>query len=200
MVLAEEKTTYVFNLLHRIAVTIVLLVPFVLKRFFRVNFPGGIIIAFYVFIFLSVYIGAFTNLYEFADLYNKFVHGFSGIALGFVAMFFIKSCNKSNNISPMFIFLFVIVFSVALTTSWEVFEFIFDSIFGTNMQSYVNNVGRDALFDTMFDIIANIVGAFVCALTCAIVSHNRKDFVDKFKVTITKKEKQEESQIDEIEE
>ena len=146
LVLASEKTEYIFSLLHRIAVTIILLIPFILKRCFGIHFPVLVVISFYVFIFLSVYIGAFTNLYEFTSLYNKFVHGFSGVALGFVSMFFIRSFNKSSNISPKLIFLFALIFSIALTTCWEVFEFIFDAIFNTNMQSYLNNVGKDALY------------------------------------------------------
>lgn len=204
LIKSTDKTSYVFPLIQRVFAIALTFMPVILKRVFNVKFPVFIIISYYLYMFLSVYLGNFVELYEISSLYNKFVHGFSGIALCLIAMFFVRLYNKNRKKDVCLIFLFVFVFSVAIGACWEISDFVYDAIFDANRQMYKAGetmlIGREALFDTMFDMIANVAGAIIGACLCSLCCYKNKNFVDKFSVELIKRKNKNISKIEDIEE
>ena len=187
--IVENVTTSYTPLLQRILAIFILFIPYLLRWIFKIQFPLSATSLFYIFLFLSIYLGTFVNLYNIVWWWDLVVHFASGLLLGFLGMFFVNHLGKKSSGSVMYVFIFVFAFSTAFAGLWEIYEFIADIIFDMDMQHAGELVGQSALFDTMFDMIAGVVGAIVAALCCAILTYKDKNFALQFKVTRIKKQK-----------
>ncbi len=201
----EGKTDrdYTLFLIMHISVIIIIFLPLLAKKIFKIQIPYFATSLFYFFLFLTSYLGTFRNLYQVIPYWDNIVHFVSGILLGFLAMFFLnfvyKKQQKSN---AFFVFIFVFSFAIAIGTIWEIYEFTCDSLFGLNLQRYLNPqgvayVGHDAVVDTMIDIIMSCCGALLIGIVCSIWSHFDKNFISYFTIKKTKKKKEDISQIEE---
>ncbi len=187
--LVDGTETSAIPLIERLLAIVLLFLPLYLRLIFKIQFPRTATSLFYLFLFLSIYLG------NFIDLFNKFwwwdllVHFSSGLLLGFLAMFFVNHLAKKGANSPIYVFLFVFCFSVALAGIWEIYEFMVDVILDMDMQHAGELVGQSALFDTMFDLISSTLGAIISALCCAVLTYKDKNFVLQFRVAKIKKNK-----------
>lgn len=204
MVIATNKNDFVVPLLQRILAIIVAFIPLFLKKVFKISFPKFATSVYYLFLFLSMYLGTFIGLYTKTEVWDIIVHFLSGVVFGFFAMFFINTIlnTKKENVNPLFVFIFVFCFALAIGACWEIYEFTFDSLLGLNMQGYaaqggLNYIGQKALLDTMLDIVFDFLGAIVSAMFCAVCAYKYKNFVSKFQITKIKKEQENISQIEE---
>ena len=204
MVLSSNKSDYVVSLLQRILAIIVVFIPLFLKKVFKISFPKLATSVFYLFLFLSIYLGTFVGLYTKTIVWDIIVHLLSGFVFGFFAMFLINLffSSKNKNINPCFVFIFVFCFALSIGACWEIYEFTFDSLLGLNMQGFatqggLNYIGQKALLDTMLDIVFDFLGAIVSAIICGVCAYKYKNFVSKFQITKIKKEKENISQIEE---
>lgn len=198
-----EQTGSVITLIQHILTIIVLFVPIFLKKILKLQIPKLAPIIFYLFVFLSIYLGTFVDLYNKTVYWDFIIHFLSAFLLGFASMFFVYQIlkNRTKNLNKFLIFIFVFVFSFACGAIWEVYEFLFDITLNLNMQKYldingVNLIGQNAILDTMLDIISNFFGAIISAIICSICSYKYKKFISCFKISKIKKE-QEISQIEE---
>lgn len=175
---------------------VALILPFTIKKIFKISYPKLATIFYYLFLFISIFLGSCINLYNKFAFWDIIVNFIGAILIGFLSLFFLNLYNKkpSKSLNPFLIFLFVFIFSLAFGVILEVFEFVGDLLFGLNLQEYLNSVGetlsgQKALFDTMFDLLTNLCGAFISALICLVCSYINKDFITKFKITKIRKEK-----------
>lgn len=200
MINLNTPSDFVMPLIMRIGAIILTLLPNVLAKILKLNYPKIVLNMYYLFLFFSVFLGTFVGLYTKAPMYNRFVHTYGGIILGTVAMFFVRLINKDRQkqLHPMLIFLIVFTFSMCFEACWEIWEFCWDSALNLNMQGYLGLSGKNALLDTMLDICTNFVGAIIIATICAVCSYKFSEFVEYFKITI--KEQKNETEIEEIEE
>ncbi len=204
MVMATNKSDFVVPLLQRILAIIVVFIPILLKKIFKILFPKLATSVYYLFLFLSIYLGTFIGLYTKTEAWDMIVHFLSGLVFGFFAMFLVNMLTTKNkeNINPYFVFIFVFCFALAVGACWEIYEFTFDSLLGLNMQGYATQggldyIGQKALLDTMLDIVFDFLGAIISAIFCAFCAYKYKNFVSKFQITKIKKEKENISQIEE---
>ena len=204
MVISANKNDFIVPLLQRILAIIVAFIPLFLKKIFKISFPKLATSVFYLFLFLSIYLGTFIGLYTKTESWDMIVHFLSGVVFGFFAMFLINLFFSSNNknINEWFVFIFVFCFALAVGACWEIYEFTFDSILSLNMQGYatqggLNYIGQKALLDTMLDIVFDFLGAIISAIICGVCAYKYKNFVSKFEITKIKKEQENISQIEE---
>lgn len=193
--LADGTQTSMMPLVQRIIAIILLFLPLYIKLIFKIQFPRTATSLFYLFLFLSIFLGTFIDLYTKLWWWDILIHFSSGLLLGFLAMFLVNSLAKKGANSPVYIFLFVFCFSVTFACLWEIYEFAFDLLLDMDMQHAGDLVGQNALFDTMFDMISGTIGAIISALCCSLLTYKDKNFVLQFHVTKVKKNK-----ISEIEE
>ena len=187
--LASATQTSVIPLVERILAIALLFLPLYLRFIFKIQFPRTATSLFYLFLFLSIYLGSYVELYDILWWWDILIHALAGLLLGFLAMFLVNHLAKKGANSPVYIFLFVLCFSMSLTALWEIFEFMIDEIFNMDLQHASDLLGQNALFDTMFDIISGTVGAIISALCCALLTYKDKNFVLQFKVIKIKKDK-----------
>jgi hypothetical protein len=129
-----------------------------------INIP--LILAFYLFIFCTIFLGSIEGFYLRFKWWDSPLHFFKGILLGFLGIVLFKQFipeKMRKDVSRWFIFLFVFSLSVTAGDLWEIYEFIGDQTITHTMQLGGNT-------DTMMDLLLGTAGA----LLVAIYSYIRK--------------------------
>lgn len=148
-------------------------IPFFLTLFFRIQFNRIIIVAYQMFLFLSMILGSLWRFYVLWDPYDQIMHFASGILIALIAYNFFKN-SKKNDISLVWIF--VLTFSISLMCGgiWEIYEFVSDGLLGNNAQGTLGLYGRDAIMDTMYDLICDFVGGIIGGVACVVLEWKNK--------------------------
>jgi hypothetical protein len=123
-------------------------------------FNAPILIAFYLFIFGSIYLGSIASFYYRFMWWDSVLHFYKGILLGFVGIALYKRLiqeKAQKDISKWVIFLFVVSLSVTASVIWEIYEFVGDLTFTHTMQLGGNK-------DTMIDLICGMAGALLAGI------------------------------------
>ena len=181
------KSDYRLMLIQCSVGLIVMCLPGIVSRKFKVVVPGTICVLYYVFLYCAIFLGEVLNFYYVVPHWDTLLHALSGAmlgALGFVLVDFLnKDAHVKVSLSPFFISLFAFSFALSVGALWEVYEFSFDYVLGLNMQKHttsrgVSLIGRDALSDTMKDIIIDAAAAFLIS-ALGYVINKRKQIKDK---------------------
>ena len=169
----KVKTDYLLMLVQCLLGTLVMMLPSILAKKFKVVVPSMIVILYFVFLYCAIYLGEIHNFYYVIPHWDTILHAFSGAMLGALGFILVDLLNKDKNIrvslSPFFVAVFAFCFALAIGSLWEVYEFTFDSILGLNMQKHTTEAGVAlagvwALSDTMKDIIVDAASALVVAI------------------------------------
>jgi hypothetical protein len=143
-----------------VLVAVLMTLPSIIKRRYRIYLPFAIDFGLVAFIFISLFLGGIDDFYGFIPLWDKIVHFQSGLLLsgtGFVIIYLLNESETTPiELSPGFVALFAIVFSLAIGAVWEMCEFAGDAIFHSHWQA--NNA------DTMWDLISDFSGAIVFSI------------------------------------
>lgn len=146
--------------------------PFIIARKSRIALPPSFQIVILLFIFAANYLGEFKLYYEKYWWWDKMLHGFSGLILGFAGFLLVYVINGTQKISvtlsPLFVAIFAFAFALSIGALWEIYEYGMDSLFELNMQ-------RTGLDDTMWDLILDTTGAVVASISGYLYEKNRKD-------------------------
>lgn len=141
-------------------VFLLMFVPSIVKRQFRIYLPFVLDFSIVLFIFGTLFLGHLVKFYDTVPFWDKFLHFQSGLVLsvtGFVLVYVLNERKAASlNLSPGFVALFAIAFSVAIGVFWEVGEFAGDWLFNGDWQG--TSSGND---DTMWDLIADTAGAII---------------------------------------
>lgn len=133
-----------------------LLLPYIIKRLFKVKISEGFIFVWILFIFLAHYMGVICQMYNKWYYFDKVTHTFSGVLSGCAGIVIL------NNVKPKgmwFKILFILSFTWLCAGLWEVFEFTCNALFGGDAQ----RVALTGVTDTMLDMIVAFIGSiFVC--------------------------------------
>lgn len=193
-----------FKLLFRTAFLFLMLVPFAIKKIFKITFSRLTSSLFYVFMFFSAFLGNVLELYEKFASYDMIVHFLMGGLLALLSIYLLnltvyKKDRSRHNL--FFTFVFMILFSMGIGALWEIWEFSGDILFNLGSQRYIDYagnllVGQKALLDTMIDLCMDLLGAITGVLTALLCIQINKHFLKTFVVTKLK-HKQE---IEDIEE
>lgn len=140
-----------------LSILIVLLIPKIVRKVFKVNISYTLEFVYVIFIFFAQFLGSIINLYDKVWWYDLFVHFLSVVLsslLSFFVLYRFKIHNKKNKI---FNFIFMIIFFVAVAALWEFVEFTAFIIFKTDMQNHLTT----GVFDTMQDMLIGTLGALI---------------------------------------
>lgn len=185
------KSDYILMFVQCILGIVVMFLPSVFERKFRLEIPSGMYVLFIIFLYCAIYLGEVRSFYYQIPFWDTVLHTFSGAMLGALGFSFVSLLNDNEKVtmhmSPLFVALFALCFAVFLGVLWEIYEFTFDGVLGLNMQKFrledgTPLVGRLALKDTMKDLIVDILGAFVISAIGYIQLKNKKKWLERFKL------------------
>lgn len=190
------RSDYVLMLIQCILGMVIMFLPSILERKWRINIPGFMHIVFVVFLYAAIYLGEVRSFYYLIPHWDTVLHTFSGAMIGALGFSVVKLLNDSEkvqiNLSPLFVAIFAFSFALALGALWEVYEFSFDKLLGLNMQKFALEdgtllLGRAALSDTMKDLIVDALGALATSIIGYISLKYKKGWLKNFEVTRNRK-------------
>lgn len=181
---AKVKSDYLLMLVQCILGLLVMTLPTIVSKSFRIVLPGTICILYYVFLYCAIFLGEVFDFYYLIPHWDNLLHAFSGAMLGALGFVLIDILNRDRNVtgvslSPLFVTVFSFCFALAVGALWEVYEYAFDSLLGLNMQKHttaqgVALTGREALSDTMEDIIIDALSALAISVLGGLLAHRKK--------------------------
>lgn len=179
----KVKSDYLLMLTQCLLGLVVMSLPSILNRKWKIVVPNTIIILYYVFLYCAIYLGEVFDFYYRIPYWDTLLHAFSGAMLGALGFVLVDILNKDSHVrvslSPFFVSLFAFSFALAVGALWEVYEFSFDALLGLNMQKHTTQegallLGNAALSDTMKDIIIDAVAALLVAILGYILGQRRE--------------------------
>lgn len=168
----KTKGDYLLMLTQCALGLIVMALPSVLNKKWKLGIPNFIYILYYLFLYCAVFLGEVFEFYYLVPHWDTILHFFSGAMLGALGFILIDILNRDEhvrvNLSPLFVSVFAFCFALAAGAVWEIYEFTCDSVLGLNMQKYATAqgaalMGKAALSDTMKDIIFDALAALAVA-------------------------------------
>jgi len=170
---AHGRSDYVLMFIQCLLGLVVLSLPSVVERRWKVSIPNFIYIMYYVFLYCAIFLGEVMNFYYVIPHWDVILHFFSGAMLGALGFILVSWLNDSEKVrvslSPAFIALFAFCFALSCGAVWEIYEYTFDGLLNLNMQKFITAsgevlVGHDALRDTMKDIMVDAVAALMVSV------------------------------------
>lgn len=117
---------------------ILLLMPFILEKKLKIDFPNTLEIIIMLFIFSAEILGEINNFYQVIPHWDSILHtlnGFLASGVGFSLFDLLNKNVDSIKLSPFFLVLVSFCFSMTIGVLWEFFEFAADNSFlNTDMQ------------------------------------------------------------------
>ncbi|MBQ6841541.1 MAG: hypothetical protein IJO63_05450 [Bacilli bacterium] len=140
---------------------ILFLMPALLEKTLKIEFPSIIEGVVYVFIFSASILGEINNFYNIFDNFDTILHtinGFICASLGFSLVYILNENIESINLSPLFVSLVAFCFSMTIGVVWEFYEYAMDSAFKTDMQKdvMVQNINTVTLDETNTNSVVRI--------------------------------------------
>ena len=166
---AKVRSDYLLMLTQCILGLLVMMLPSLLSRKWKIVVPDVICILYYVFLYCAIFLGEVFEFYYLVPHWDTVLHAFSGAMLGALGFKLVDFLNRDGGVkvslSPLFTAVFAFSFALCIGALWEVYEFSFDALLGLNMQKHttadgVPLVGTEALLDTMKDLIVDAIAAF----------------------------------------
>jgi hypothetical protein len=131
--------------------------PTALQHSTAVPFPRWLHVAYEVFILAGPFVGGALNVYTALPGWDKAVHAYSGLLVGWGAFFAVHASRIDRVLRFRVTAAIVLSVVVATAAVWEICEFASDSLLGTHAQH-----GNT---DTMTDMISATVGGVAVLLT-----------------------------------
>ena len=178
------KSDYVLMLAQCLLGCVVLFLPAVIEKHFKIDIPNYMEVFYFIFLYCAIYLGEVRNFFFIIPYWDLILHTFSGAMLGVLGFSLVNIMNSSKKVqvtlSPAFTLLFAFCFALAVGGVWEIYEFVMDGLLGMNMQKFMLEngtqlIGRAALADTMEDMIVDAIGAGVmCLIGYFTLKHKNK--------------------------
>lgn len=150
-------------------------IPSILKRNWKVHFPVQFELILNIFIYASIFLGEIRGFYTKFWWWDILLHFSSGLALAFIGFLIVYSLYVTQRLKsgPFLLALFAFSFSLSLGVIWEIFEFTMDQVFNLNMQKPMFN-DYSGLTDTMWDLIADAFGSFLVSVSAYFYVKNKR--------------------------
>jgi hypothetical protein len=182
------KSDYLLMLTQCALGLLVMMLPSMLSRRWRIVLPDVIVVLYYIFLYCAIFLGEIFDFYDRIPHWDTILHAFSGAMLGALGFALVDFLNRDRgtrvSLSPFFVALFAFSFALAAGALWEIYEFSFDALLGLNMQKHTTAegtvlVGAKALSDTMEDLIVDGIAAFAVAVigfvqNTALLRHGKR--------------------------
>jgi len=163
---------YVLMLVQCSLGVVVIHIPMLFSRQFKVELPAPLYIMYIVFLYAAIFLGEVRSFYYKVPYWDSVLHAFSSMMTGCLGFMLVALLNRSEHtklsLSPFFVAMFAFCFATTVGAIWEIYEFSGDLFLGTNMQKFVTAegsvlTGQLALSDTMKDIIIDAAGALLAS-------------------------------------
>lgn len=145
----------------------VTLLPYLLRRRFRLFVPYELELLAVGFVFASLFLGEVRGYYTHYPWWDAMLHASSGVLLGTFGFLLVHALNESDEVGialkPGFVAFFAFLFALGAGALWEVFEYAMDALAGTSMQKPMFG-DPSGLTDTMWDLIMDALGALLVAV------------------------------------
>lgn len=167
------KSDYLLMLTQCALGLVVMMIPTLITRHFKLMVPGLMCILYYIFLYCAIFLGEIFSFYYRIPIWDSLLHAMSAAMLSTLGFILVDWLNKDEHVklsmNPVFVSLFAFSFALMIGTLWEIYEFSFDSILGLNMQKArledgTALVGTAALGDTMKDLIIDALAALAVAV------------------------------------
>lgn len=158
------------DILLTLSPILIVLVPFLLKKLFKLEIGEGLHFTYLVFVFLALFLGSFYGFYDLVPGFDKFVHFLSGILSAMIGIIILKQLNAVKENKILFNILFVIFFAVFIAVMWEFFEFTSDKLFQRDAQKVV----KTGVDDTMLDMLSATIGSSIYSIIYYIIPNKKK--------------------------
>lgn len=162
---------------------LLLLIPLIVKKTFKVELPTLLECVAYFFVFFAEILGELASFYTKVPLWDTMLHtvcGFIFAAFGFCLFDILNKNHKFKfELSPMFFTILAFCFSITIGTLWEFFEFGMDLLTFADMQKdviidkfgsvvfepnglnksvIIDNIGKTLIYDKDGNLIQEING------------------------------------------
>jgi len=125
------------NALLCILALILFLVPSLIEKTLKIDFPTTLEIIILIFIFSAEILGEINNFYGKYEIFDDILHtinGFACASIGFSLIYILNENIETFKLSPFFVSLVAFCFSMTIGVAWEFFEYSADNILGLDMQ------------------------------------------------------------------
>ena len=151
---ATELDKGIVIVLKDSSIILTIILPYILKKIFKLDINETLIFIWIIFIFLAHYLGVALEFYNKWPGFDKVTHFVSGILSGYVAVLVL---NKEKLQKKLFNVLFIVSFTWFCAGMWEVFEFTCNYLFGGDAQKVLET----GVSDTMWDMIVAFIGSVI---------------------------------------
>lgn len=167
-------------------VTFIILIPFLLKKIFKISFDLNTLFLYYNFIFFAHFLGSGLEIYIKTLYYDKFIHFISGFFVSFMALLLMIKIKYYNSKFINFNIIFIVSFVLAIASIWEFSEYILDNLFNFDTQGVL----KTGIHDTMQDMICALFGSLLFIFIYIYeMGYQKIDFIKKYVLGVEKNEK-----------
>lgn len=154
----------IYGGLIRLSVILVMLLPWIIERVFKIKIPSNLKTTYVIYIFMAHFLGSIIDFYHRFNNYDKLMHFSSGILTAFTGVYLMSLLKTYNSKKNVFNIIFIISFTTLVAFSWELFEFTCDNLFSKDAQ----NVLTTGVSDTMWDMIVAFLGSVLVSILYTI--------------------------------
>lgn len=111
--------------------------PQLIEKKFKIDFPDSLERIVYLFIFSAEILGEINNFYGTFPLWDTALHTINGFLCASIGFSLINLLNEKTslfNLSPLFVALVSFCFSMTVGVVWEIYEYSADMAFKSDMQ------------------------------------------------------------------
>ena len=159
------------RLLGDITIPLVLLLPRIFKKIFKIKITDAMELVYIIFIILAQFLGSVVNLYNTTWWYDLFAHFISGVLTSILALVVIDWIGVYNEKKKGFNFLFIICFTLMVASIWEFLEYGADTFLRMNVQHSIET----GVSDTMEDMLIAFLGSIIVGVSYLIESKVQKN-------------------------
>lgn len=152
------------RLLSSATVVLVLLIPRIFNKLFKIKISDAMELVYVLFIILAQLLGSSLGLYNTVWWYDLFAHFLSGILTSVLALVVLEWFGVYKPKNRLFNALFIISFTLMIASIWEFIEYGADTFFGMNVQHSVET----GVADTMEDMLVAFAGSVIVAISYLI--------------------------------
>lgn len=176
---------YDSNILVCLSLYVMVFLPKIIRKLFKIKIANSIEFVFLIFIFLAQLLGSVMHFYGIIHWYDSFAHFISGTLTALLALLLLLLFKKYDSKSLSFNILYMIAITLMVAAFWEVFEFIADNLLGGDAQRVI----ATGVTDTMKDIICALLGCVLVSIEYAYEQTNKiKLLVNRFLDNIKKEQ------------
>ena len=164
------------NILSALTTIILIFIPKILTRLFKLNIPSSLEIFYILLLFFGKYLGGDNYYYSVFPYYDKILHIAYAIFASLISIFILIKTNTYNRKNIIFNMVFIISFSLGSEVIWEFLEFMSDKILHQNNQRL-----ETGIIDTMIDLLVTFFTSLIFLADYIIeVKFNKQGIINKF--------------------